>query len=139
LCVNTVYGKTFKWENLVCKIHYSLENFCGASGRGLHLLYTASDSRGKLSRLAKNLWKSRKFFHLKVLLYMVYSMWLITLSWLWSNNHMQLRLFLQSHSPSDTCWDENFALIMEGFYCVLYLRFHCIVIVIYLFYYLITV
>ena len=36
------------------KIHYSLENFCSASGRGLHVLYTASDSRGKLSRLAEN-------------------------------------------------------------------------------------
>ena len=40
---------------VVCKIHYSysLENFCGASGRGHHVLYTASRSRGKLSRPAE--------------------------------------------------------------------------------------
>ena len=46
----TVYGKTFAF---VHKIHYSLENFHGASGSGHHVLYTASDSRGKLSRSAK--------------------------------------------------------------------------------------
>ena len=41
-------GKTFA---VVHKIHYySLENFCGASGLGHHVLYTASDSMGKLSR-----------------------------------------------------------------------------------------
>ena len=39
-------GKTFA---VVHKIHYSLENFHGSSGRGHHILYTASDSRGKLS------------------------------------------------------------------------------------------
>jgi len=43
-------GKTFA---VVHKIHHSLENFRGASGRGHHVLYTASDSRGKLSRLAE--------------------------------------------------------------------------------------
>ena len=45
----TVYGKTFA---VVHKTHYSLENFRGASGRDHHVLYTANDSRGKLSRLA---------------------------------------------------------------------------------------
>ena len=67
----TVYGKTFKWENFrgcAHKIHYSLENFHGASGRGHHVLYTASDSRGKLSRSAE---KPRKFSHSKVLPYTV--------------------------------------------------------------------
>ena len=43
-------GKTFA---VVHKIHYSLENFCGASGRGHHVLYTAGDSRGKLLRSAE--------------------------------------------------------------------------------------
>ena len=43
-------GKTF---TALHKIHYSLEKFCGASGRGHHVLYTASDSRGKLSRSAE--------------------------------------------------------------------------------------
>ena len=51
------------------KIHYSLENFCGTSGRGHQVLYTASDSRGKLLRSAK---KQRKFSHSKVLPYAVY-------------------------------------------------------------------
>ena len=55
-------GKTFA---VVHKIHYSLENFCGTSGRGHYVLYTASDSRGKLSEIL------RKFSHLKVLPYMV--------------------------------------------------------------------
>ena len=45
-------GKTF---TVVLKIHYSLENFCGASGRGHILLYTASDSRGKLLRSTEEL------------------------------------------------------------------------------------
>ena len=40
-------GKTFV---VVHKIRYSLENFGGVSGHGHHLLYTASDWRGKLSR-----------------------------------------------------------------------------------------
>ena len=30
--------------------NHSRENFRGASGRGQHVLYTASDSRGKLSQ-----------------------------------------------------------------------------------------
>jgi len=47
-------GKTFA---VVHKIHYSLENFCGASGRGHHVLYTASDSRGKLWQSAEKLQK----------------------------------------------------------------------------------
>ena len=42
--------KTFA---VVHKMHYSLENFCGASGPCHYVLYTANDSRGKLSRLAK--------------------------------------------------------------------------------------
>ena len=67
-----VYGKTFA---VVHKIHCSLENFCGASGRGHHVLYTASNSRRKLSRSAE---KPRKFSHLKVLPYTV--VFAITLS-----------------------------------------------------------
>jgi len=50
----TVYGKTFKWKNFRGCAHYSPENFRGASGRGLHVLYIASNSRGKLSRSAGN-------------------------------------------------------------------------------------
>ena len=61
-------GKTFA---VVHKMHYSLENFHSASGRGHHVLYTASNSRGKLSRLTKNLRKPRKFSHSKVLPYTV--------------------------------------------------------------------
>ena len=56
---------------VVHKIHYSLENFHGASGRGHHILYTASDSRGKLSRSAEKLQKPHKFSHSKVLPYTV--------------------------------------------------------------------
>ena len=65
----SIYGKTFERENfrgcaytakplrgktfaVVHKIHYSLANFRGASGHGL---YTASDSREKLSRSAEKL------------------------------------------------------------------------------------
>ena len=59
-------GKTFA---VVHKIHYSLENFRGASGRGHHVLYTASDSRRKLLRSTE---KPQKFSHLKVSLYTVY-------------------------------------------------------------------
>ena len=44
-------GKTFA---VVHKTHYSLENFRGASGPCLYVLYTANDSRGKLLQLAKN-------------------------------------------------------------------------------------
>jgi len=44
---NFQVGKT---SVIVHKIHYSLENFYGASGRGHHVLYTARDSRGKLLR-----------------------------------------------------------------------------------------
>ena len=44
-------GKTFA---VVHKIYYSLENFRNASGCGHHVLYTASNSRGKLLRLAEN-------------------------------------------------------------------------------------
>ena len=43
-------GKTFA---VVHKTHYSLENFHGASGPCHYVLYTANDSRGKLSRLAE--------------------------------------------------------------------------------------
>ena len=43
-------GKTFA---VVHKTHYSLENFRGASGPCHYVLYTANDSRGKLSRLAE--------------------------------------------------------------------------------------
>ena len=62
-------GKTFA---VVHKIHFLLENFRGASGRGHHVLYTASDSRGKLLQSTEKLRKSQKFSHSKVLLYMVY-------------------------------------------------------------------
>ena len=60
----TLYGKTF---TVVHKTHFSLENFCGASGPCHYVLYTASDSRGKLSRLAKNpeSFPSRKFCHIR--------------------------------------------------------------------------
>ena len=58
-------GKTFA---VVHKTHYSLENFCCASGRGHHVLYTANDSREKLSRLARKL---RKFSPSKVSPYTV--------------------------------------------------------------------
>ena len=61
-------GKTFA---VVHKIHYSLESFRGASGRGHHVLYTASDSRGKLLQSAEKLRTPRKFSHSKVLPYMV--------------------------------------------------------------------
>ena len=47
-------GKTFA---VVRKIHYLLENFCGASGGGHHVLYTASDSRGILSQSTEKLQK----------------------------------------------------------------------------------
>ena len=57
-------GKTFA---VVHKTHHSLENFHGASGPCHYVLYTASDSRGKLSRLAKKPRKfpPRKFCHIR--------------------------------------------------------------------------
>ena len=58
-------GKTFA---VVHKTHHSLENFRGASGPCHYVLYTANDSRGKLSRLAK---KPQKFSPSKVLPYTV--------------------------------------------------------------------
>ena len=58
-------GKTFA---VVHKTHYSLENFRGASGPYHYVLYTANDSRGKLSRLAKKTAKT-----VKVLPYTVYN------------------------------------------------------------------
>ena len=58
-------GKTFA---VVHKTHHSLENFRDASGPCHYILYTANDSRGKLSRLAK---KPRKFSPSKVLPYTV--------------------------------------------------------------------
>ena len=61
-------GKTFA---VLHKTHYSLENFCGASGPCYYVLYTANDSRGKLSQLAKKSRKLRKFSPSKVLLYTV--------------------------------------------------------------------
>ena len=48
-------GKNF---TVVHKIHHSPENFRGLSGRCHHVLYIASDSRGKLSRSAE---KPQKF------------------------------------------------------------------------------
>ena len=52
----TVYGKTFKGENFCSCVQNTL--FTGklrsASGPYHYVLYTANDSRGKLSRLAKN-------------------------------------------------------------------------------------
>ena len=41
---NVSREKTFV---VVQKTHYSLESFCGASGQGHHVLYTARDSRAK--------------------------------------------------------------------------------------------
>ena len=58
-------GKTFV---VVHKTHYSLQNFHGASGPCHYVLYTANDSRGKLSGLAK---KPQKFSPSKVLPYTV--------------------------------------------------------------------
>ena len=76
--------KTFA---VVHKTHHSLENFCGASGQCHYVLYTANDSRGKLSRLAK---KPRKFSHLKVLPY--------TVSW-----HILKSLFRLGHRCITIC------------------------------------
>ena len=61
-------GETFA---VVHKTHYSLENFRGASGPCHYVLYTANDSRGKLSRLAKKPRKPRKFSPSEVLPYTV--------------------------------------------------------------------
>ena len=61
-------GKTFA---VVHKTHHSLENFRGASGPCHYVLYTANDSRGKLSRLATKPRKPRKFSPSKVLPYTV--------------------------------------------------------------------
>ena len=58
-------GKTFA---VVHKIHYPLENFRGASGRGHLVLHTAKDSRGKLLRSTEKL---QKFSQSKVLSYIV--------------------------------------------------------------------
>jgi len=57
-------GKPFA---VVHKIHYSLENFRSASGRGHHVLYTASDSRGKLSQSTEKceIFPTRKFYHMR--------------------------------------------------------------------------
>ena len=65
---------------VVHKSHYSLKIFRGASGQGHHVLYTANNSRGKLSRLAK---QPRKFFPSNVLQYTVamYSIDLINVAW----------------------------------------------------------
>ena len=73
---------------VVHKIHYSPENFHGASGHGHHVLYIASDSRGKLSRLAKKLEKKQKFSHSKVLPYTVYII-LILLYFAWADQRVQ--------------------------------------------------
>ena len=62
-------GKTFA---VVHKTHYSLENFHGASGPCHYVLYTANDSRVKLSRLAKKPRKTQKFSPSKVLPYTVF-------------------------------------------------------------------
>ena len=64
-------GETFA---VVHKTHHSLENFRNASGPCHYVLYTANDSRGKLSRLAK---KPRKFSPSKVLPYTVYCIHMI--------------------------------------------------------------
>ena len=62
-------GKTFV---VVHKIHYSLENFRGASACDHHVLYTASDSRGKLLRSTEKTAKNTKVFPLESVT--VYSM-----------------------------------------------------------------
>jgi len=51
-------------------------------------------------------------------------MQLIALSWLWSNNHMQLQLFLQSHSPTLNisiccCWSEKHQILVK-LYCIIW-------------------
>ena len=51
-------GRTFA---VVHKIHYSLKNFRSASGCGHHILYTASDSRGKLLRSTEKPQKTQSF------------------------------------------------------------------------------
>ena len=55
-------GKTFA---VVHKIHYSLENFRGALGRGHHVLYITSDLRGKLLRSTEKPRKMQKFTHIR--------------------------------------------------------------------------
>ena len=62
-------GKTFA---VVHKTHHSLENFCGSSVPCHYVLYTANDSREKLSRLAK---KNAKVFPLESLA--VYGIWFL--------------------------------------------------------------
>ena len=59
-------GETFA---VVHKTDYSLENFHSALGPCHYVLYTASDSRGKLSRLAKNCENCKSFPPRKVLPY----------------------------------------------------------------------
>ena len=63
-------GKTFA---VGTQNDHSQENFCGALGHGQHVLYTASDLRGKLLRSTEKLQKMRKFFHSKVFPYTVTS------------------------------------------------------------------
>ena len=62
-------GKTFA---VVHKPHHSLGNLRGASGPCHYVPYTASDSRGKPSGLAKKSQKPQKFSPSKVLPYTVY-------------------------------------------------------------------
>ena len=71
--MNIIYGKlsSGKIFTVVHKIHYSMENFYGASGRSHHVLYTASDSRGKLLQSAEKPQKQQKFSHSKVVPYTV--------------------------------------------------------------------
>ena len=60
----TVYYKTFEWENFRSCTQNTLfaGNFRGASGHGHHVLYTASDSRGKLLQSAE---KPQRYSHSK--------------------------------------------------------------------------
>jgi len=67
-------GKTFA---VVHKIH-SLENFHGESGHDHHVLYTASDSRRKLSRLAE---KPQKFPSLES--FVMYGIWVHVSLYYW--------------------------------------------------------
>ena len=51
-------GKTFA---VVYKTHYSLENFCGASGPYHYVMYTANDSRENFCDWLKNCGNRKSF------------------------------------------------------------------------------
>ena len=71
-------GKTFA---VVCKIHFSLENFHGASGHGHHVLYTASDSRGNFCDQLK-IRKNRESFPTRKFCSIRYSLQLLEIKFI---------------------------------------------------------